>query len=89
MASPQRKTFSSVEVTQQNISLKFISANEAENQRAQTTLEVTLHEEIADFRGDLYSKPVKFTLPSWAIEEIASYANRFLLPPFMDERIRP
>jgi hypothetical protein len=73
-----RKTFSSIEVSSDDITLKFIQTNEAINQQGDTTLEVTVQQEIADFRGDLYSKPVKFTLPQWAIEEIASYGSRYL-----------
>jgi hypothetical protein len=73
-----RKTFSSIEVSSDDITLKFIQTNEAINQQGDTTLEVTVQQEISDFRGDLYSKPVKFTLPQWAIEEIASYGSRYL-----------
>jgi hypothetical protein len=76
--APQRKTFSSIEVSSDDLTLKFIQTSAAVNQIGDTTLEVTVQQEIADFRGDLYSKPVKFTLPQWAIEEIASYGSRYL-----------
>jgi hypothetical protein len=85
---PPRKTFQSVEVTQQNISLKFTATNEAPNQKAGTSLDVTFWKEIPSLHGESYSTPLTFTLPQWAIEEIASYANRFLTPPPMDSRIR-
>jgi hypothetical protein len=75
---PQRKTFSSIEVSSDDITLKFIQTNDAPNQQGDTTLEVTVQQDIADFRGDTYSKPVKFTLPQWVIEEIASYGQRYM-----------
>jgi hypothetical protein len=78
MASPQRKTYSSIEVSSDDITLKFIQTNEAENQRGDTTLEITLREKIADFRGDTYSRPMKITLPQWVIEEVASYGSRYM-----------
>jgi hypothetical protein len=75
-----RKTFSTIEVSSDDITLKFINTNDGPNQIGNLTLEVTLQQEIADFRGDLYSKPVKFILPEWAIEEICHYGKRFVLP---------